>query len=223
MMNNSATLSYLSELTSKDLFTLLGDLNGLFTGWAEKLNISTMILLIAGAVLAAVIGVFGYKLIKLTLAIFMGGFGYLAGCELFGLVIKNPEKLDWLVYVFGGVLAIVFLAISIARPRVSLFVLAAALGYAMVQFYAKGNAVLGIAGAIVLGFIAIRFARVVFCLLTSAVGGFALVSFLSALLPNVAVLQLKAGEWIGLAIGAGAVLVFFIIQMVSNKRKKYRI
>lgn len=222
-MNTSATLSYLADLKNKDVFALLGDLNNAIVGWAEKLKLDAWILLAAGALLALAIGLWGYKLIKPTLALLMGGFGYVAGMELYALIAEKNANLDsWVKFAVAGGVALVFLVLSCIRPRISLFVLAAVLGYCAVLYYAKGNMVLSCAGAIVLGFVAIRFSRFFYMTFTSMLGGFALVSFANEL---IAVLLKKQLSNILLVIGisAGIGVLFLLSQALSNKRKHWRI
>ena len=207
------------NLTSKDMLSHLTDLNGKVGEWAEAIKVPSMVLFIAGIVLALLIGLVGYRLSKPTLALLMAGFGYAVGNELFAAFIgTNADKAPgWVAYVVGGVVALLFLVLSCLKPKASLLFLAAFCGYMIVGYYAKNNAILSIGGAIVMAMIGVLLSRAFYITVTSVAGGAFAVSFLSQLLPKVELLQIKSGAWIPLVIMAALAVLFIIIQAASNK------
>ncbi len=207
------------NLASKDILSHLTDLNGKIGEWAEGIKVPSIALFAAGILLALLIGVVGYRLAKPTLAVLMAGFGYVVGNELYTAFIgANAEKVPgWVIYVVGGVVALLFLVLSCLKPKASLLFLAAFCGYMIVAYYAKDNAILSIGGAILMAMIGVLLSRPFYIIVTSVAGGAFAVSFLSQLLPKIELLQIKSGAWIPLVIIAALAVLFIIIQAVSNK------
>ena len=226
-MTLSKLLSYIRGTSSKDVFEVLNELNDMVSSWAEKINISETVLLIVGLVLSIAIGFTSYKLIKLILSLATGYVGYFIGVELFTVLesklmqaAKNSVDLpDWLQYVFGGLVALLFLLLAFKRASYALFMAAAAMGFAIVAFYTDSS-ILALGGAILVAFLSVIFVRFLYIWATSAVCGFLTVSFLSALLPKQELLVLKIGNWAAILIALAVTLLFAIEQFLTNKRRK---
>lgn len=94
--------------------TVLSEMLGAF---AEKTGIHVNAFFGIGLGLAVLFGLFGYQLIKLLMALGGGYVGYLAGVELFALVQTKVSFVmpSWLIYVFGGILALVMLCLAFAK------------------------------------------------------------------------------------------------------------
>lgn len=214
-MNNILT-------AAPDVFTLLDQLNATISGWASSIKIPSMIFFIVGAVLALVIGLFGYRMIKLLLALSMGSIGYLAGVELAHFLSENIKGLPgFLSYVFGAILAIVLIVVSFKRFSYALYTVVTLIGMYLVSFYLGGAGwMLCLAGGLILALIATFVVRISFVLLTSVVGGILCVSFLGELLPNVTFLQLGTSIP-AFFVALGAVVVLFVLQLlITRKRRK---
>lgn len=213
-------LGGLQGLMSKDIFTILEELNGKIDSWAAATKIPAIVYLIVGMALACVIGLFGYKLIKLFMAICLGSLGYVVGAELFLAFHQHYEKLPtWCAYIAGGVIAIVFILLAYRHFSYALYTLAAFCGYLITAFYVDSMWV-AIGGAILLGMISILVIRLAFVLATSLIAGALAGNFLVQILPaKLVIFQGKIGEWTPLAIMLAFAVFFFILQMATNRRR----
>lgn len=222
-MSLSGCLNYLGSIGSKDVYQLLNDLNGNIALWAEKSKIPALVLLIAGLVVAAVIGFVGYKLVKPTVAVVMGYFGFFVGVEVYNLVLPKAELLKgWGVWVIGAVLALLFLSMTLMRASYALVVIAGIGGYVMTSFYID-NTWIAVGGALVVAMITAHLVRTVYILVSSTAAGFLTVSLLGEIFPKVTQLQLAPGKWIPLTIAVLVAALFVIIQGASNRHRGERI
>jgi hypothetical protein len=203
-----------------DGFAILDKMTGAIDATAAKLHIKAMILYIVGVALALVIGVLGYRLIKLVLSAGLAYFGYLVGLELFTyLGTKFADLPSFLAYVCGGIFAVLFFVAAFLRFSYALYSVLCALGAYLVVFYTGGTWLLGLGGGILFALIAIFFVRASFVLISSFVGGVCCIGFLGKLLPDVAILQLGANAT-AFYIALGAVLVFALLQFLTTRRPK---
>lgn len=222
-MSLSGCLNYLGSIGSKDVYQLLNDLNGNIALWAEKSKIPALAFLIAGLVVAAVIGCFGYKLIKPTVAVIMGYFGFFVGVEAYNLLLPKAGWLKgWGIWVIGALLALIFLSMTLKRASYALVVVAGVGGYLMTSFYID-NILIALGGALVVAMITAHLVRTAYILVSSTVAGFLTVSLLGEMFPKVMQLQLAPGKWIPLTFVVLAAALFAIIQGVSNRHRGERI
>ena len=213
-------LQYIDKLSSKDVYQVLDALNGRIADWASSLSVSAVLLFAAGLVLAWIMGLAGYRLIKLIMGLSFGTIGYLVGTACFSLL---AEKWTWLpawgVYVLGGLAAIVFLCLAFVKFSYAMFVSFALAGYCMTLFYI-GDAMIALGGGILLAMLSVFMVRVVFIPTCSFLCGFLSISFLSQLLPKAEWLQLKDGNWLSLCCAIGLSVIFAVLQFVVNRKYK---
>lgn len=218
----------------KDLFTKLCDTKGrnildVLNDWiemfADSMKIDSMIFFLVGAVIAAVIALFGLKLFKPLVALAFGVTGSTVGSQLF--VMLN-DKFHWgfssltqvaLGSVLGLLVAIVLMFLSYKALRFMFTVLMTGVGFLTSLYFWNKEYI--IAAAIALGafLVALLFYRVLFVLLT-AVGGVALtLNLLSAAFPKVTYFDWN-GNRTAFLIALGAALVCILFQALTNLRKK---
>lgn len=200
---------------------LLEMLNDRLADLASRMGINSIVLYIAAGVIAALVGLAGMHLAKVFCMFGLGGIGYLVGVELFDFLVAEVSGLskmpDFLSYVFGAVIAIVFFAFGWKRCLHVMFAVFAFVGYALVIHYVDDNYLLALGGAILLAMLATLCVKVAFIALTSAVGGFTLISLLGAMIPKASLLQLgdnKNAIWIALA----AAVVMMLFQLLTTRR-----
>ena len=213
----------MNALTELDLIGLLQKLDAGLTGLAERMHMSAIIFYAAAAVVALIIGIAGMHLAKILSSFTLAGIGFLGGSALFGYL-KGDLALSWLAkipdgfaYILGLIVAIVFFILGWKKCLHVIFGIFTILGYVVMNFYVPGKLLLAIGAAVLLGMIAISLVRLAFAALTSFVGGFVLISMVSAIWPAVAVFQLGshvAAAWIA----AGVSVVLFVVQMITTRR-----
>ena len=201
---------------------LIGQLIERTAQFAAKVDAGEKAMFVAGAILAAVIGLLGYRLIKPIMGIFIGLVGYFAGVELFrylrettSVIAKAPE---WTGYIVGAVIALMVMSLGFAKFSYAMFTLFAVIGYNFIARELPGRWLIAVAGAVVLALLSILVVRFSFILLTSAVGGFGLVAYLGELLPKANFLQLgeaRAAFWVAF----GVSVFFFLFQYLTRNRK----
>lgn len=205
------------------------NLNGLITEMivkadqiAEKFGVATISMLIVGAVLALILGLFGYRLIKLFMGIGIGLVGYFAGLVLFSYLQETVSMFSmlpsWIAYILGAVLALIFMILGFSRFSYAMFAMFALAGYYFTDLYLPNHLLLAIAGAAVVALLSVLLVRFSFIVVSSAIGGFVAMVYASAIFPNVGILQLgerKAALWITIGVS-----VFFVLfQYVTRDRK----
>lgn len=219
-MGLTNALGYLEGVMSKDIFAILADLNGKVGAWSTATKIPAIVFFLVGIALACVIGLFGYKLIKLLMAASLGSLGYVVGAELFLAFHQHYAKApEWCAYIAGGVIAIAFILLAYRYFSYALYTVAALCGYIIVSFYVD-NLWVALGGAILFGMISVLILRVSFVLATSLIAGVFAGNCLVQILPaNLVIFQGKIGEWTPLAIMLAISLFFFIIQLATNRRR----
>ena len=210
----------LKSLLNSDPIDLLGKWNDQLADLAERMNVDSLVLYIAAGVLAVLVGLAGMHLAKLFCMVGLGGVGYLIGVELFGYLQSNVDVLtkwpDFLSYIFGIVIALVFCVFGWKKCLYVMYATFALLGYSLVIQYATKNVLLAVGGAVLLAMIASFIMKVAFIALTSAVGGFAMVSILGAIWSDVSILQLGFDNnaiWVAV----GAAVVMMIVQLITTR------
>ncbi len=216
-------LSMFTSIVSKDLFTLMQELNGCIDRWADKLNWHAAILYGAAILLSILFGCLAYKLRRPLIALLLAGGGYLLGCELY-LVME--QSADWmptvLAPIFGSILAIIFFSLACAVPSVSLVLTMGVLGGCVASFYL--DSVLLICGAaLLLAFLAALIMRTTYILVTSCVASLFTVSFVGGMLPSVKAFQLATETWYSFLIAGGLFVVYLLIQFEINRYRRERL
>lgn len=208
---------------SYSLYDLLSEMIGRTSELAAKVEVSERSAFIAGTVLAVIVGLLGYRLIKIFMGLFIGLVGYLAGVELFfylrattSVIAPAPE---WISYVVGAFLAVMFMALGFSKFSYAVFVLYALIGFNFLNYYLPNHFLLAMAGAVVLALLSTLVIRFSFVLISSAIGGFAAVMYLAALLPKVRFLHLGA-EPFAVWVAVGIAVFFFTFQYATRRRKK---
>ena len=210
-------LNYIKSASSKDLYTVLSDVNSAINGWAEKLQLESFILFILAAVLAVSVGLFGYKLIKLVSALGMAYIGYFVGIEFYHIVAPRFSWLpEWSAYIFAAVVAIAFLLLAFSKFSYTVYTMSAVMGYFITMFYVD-NTVFAVGGALIFAMLSVHFLRIVFITTTSFISGLLTVSFLSQIFPKVAIFDTSSESIPSLILAYGLVVVFAVVQFVINR------
>ena len=218
-MTLAKILDYLLSLGSKDLFGLVTDMNT----YGEYLTTATKLPAIAFSILGIVIGLFlgllGYKLFKLVVAVVASGIGFFAGVEFFLTYIWGKFDMvpAYCCYVIAAVPAVVLFIFAVKKPVGGLFVTAALTGAIITSAYTDGKMLI-IAGALLIALIAGAAPRFIFATITSFLGALIGVVNLAQVLPNVALLQIKNDNLLSLAIVGGAFVFFILIQMLITRK-----
>ena len=207
-----------------DVVTILDQVTDKMGAVAEQLNLPAVVLYAGGALLALVIGLFGYKLIKLLMGLGAAGVSFVAGVVLFDLITSKLklELGDIATYVAAGVFALIMFFLSFKLFNYVMYLGMAALGYAVVGFYVGAEHMLiALAGGVVFALITMLFTRLSFVVLTSFAGGYLALAMASAIMPGVEMLQLGTGI-VPIAIGAGVAFVMFVFQMITSHKAAKR-
>ena len=215
--------TYIEKATSMDVLEVLNKVNDLLVRGADKVKIPHVAMFLIAAVLAVVIGVMGYRLMRPAVAILLGVFGLAVGVELIQAIPKLPAWVpDWTPWVLGVLAALAFFFMGYFRPQSSLAAVSALAGYFMVSFYTD-NVVLAWGGAILLALITAHLVRSSVIWITGIASGFFTVSFLSRVFPKIEQLQIGYDNWIGFVI-IGVVVIFYVfVQYVMNRHRSERI
>ena len=207
----------------KDIVSILAEVNAQLEALAANFNLPAYVLFGAGIALAAILGLFGYRLIKLLMGVASAGAAYFVGVELFKLA-EGALKLNLptaVTYVAGAVCAVAMFFLAFRLFSYVLYVGMAGLGYFVVTFYVGSeHFIIALAGGIVLALLSMMFTRFVFVLLTSLVSSFAVVSMVSALLPDVKYVDLSQGIIPYVVAGTLACVFFFCQYLICRKLKK---
>lgn len=214
--------------------------------FASKIHLDASWLMIATAVLALIVGIFGYKLIKLWMAVTAGFIGYWGGAALFTFLTEKSELIaklpEFSGYILGGIFAVAFLYLGWRKFSYVMFTWFVVLGMAIVEKYTNNPLVflsffgifikdslispisMYLAGGLLLGLLATLFARVAFAALSSLAGSLFLFYFACEYFP-----ALAENGWVNFVanrnanyVMLGTAVVFFAIQLLINKRKRRR-
>ena len=215
--------TYIEEATSMDVLEVLNKVNDLLVRGAEKVKIPQVAMFLIAAVLAVVIGVMGYRLMRPAVALLLGLVGLAVGVELIEALPKLPAWVpEWTPWIVGILVAAAFFFMGYFRPQSSLAAISALAGYFLVSFYTD-NVVLAWGGAILLALITAHLVRSSLIWITGIASGFFTVSFLSCVFPKVEQLQIGYDNWIGFVIVGVAVIFYVFVQYVMNRHRSERI
>lgn len=180
---------------------------------AESINIPEMAVLIAGLLLAAFIGIMGYKYIKLVSMAIFGVIGYAIGSGFFYMA-KNLWGWDlpeFIAYLLGVAMFVLLGGLVYKRFVYALFFMAGMVGF-LVGYFIYPNYFLAAAVAILVALLAMSFVRWGFIIILSVSAGFILVGTISAMVPDIRLLSLTEG-FVGILIAVVASLIFVAIQL----------
>ena len=206
------------SFNTTNLTSVLSDLNTKISDFAAEIVLDPKILFGIGIALAAIIGLFGYKMIKLILSLSMAYVGYEVGADLIALVAEKIEGTPaWMEYVCGGLIDVVLLAMAFAKFSYVWFGSAAVLGYmVMTMFVPSTYGWLALGGALLIAMLAVMLIRTMFVLATSFISGALCVSFLSAMFPNWTLLNLGESAY-AIWFVCGVAILFALVQFISNR------
>ena len=196
----------------------VGNLNNTLSDLAAKFSVDARILFGVGIGLALIVGLFGYKMIKLLLSLGFAAVGYTAGTQLFLFLGSKIENLPgWAEYVCGGVLALLFLCMSFAKFSYVWFGSAVLMGgVAASLFIPEEYPLLILGAALVIGLISVMLIRTRFILTSSFGAGLLCVNFTFGLLPSMTWLDLQSSKY-ALWIAVGIAVVLALVQFASNR------
>lgn len=215
-------MSKITELLHTGVGDLLIKVNNRFDWLAEKTGWNTTVFCVVAIAVAVILGLWAMRLIKPISALIVGGVGYLAGTEIYRLLVANigfMEKWpEWGKYIAGGVLALVLAILGWKKCLHAVLVVYAIAGYYLASYYFANNVWVGIAGALLLTLLAAFVVRFAFILVTSASSAYLLVLAVGKLLPKLSWLQLGgADRTIALCIFGTVAIVLFLIQCETTR------
>ena len=217
------SIAYLKNITSKDIFQLLTDLNGNIAKWSDWSHIPELLFGIVGVLLALAIGLAGYKLIRPLVAVVSAYAGLIVGMQLFHLMDAKwphlPILIGWLLAI---AVAALFAVLAFARASYVWAILGGAGSYCMVLFYVNSTTLaLGVAFLIA---IAISYlVRTSYILATGTAAGLLTVNFLSVVFPKVTAFDLQIDRPLSLVIAASLALIFILTQYATNRFRGERL
>ena len=190
------------------------------SAFAASIKIPDMVLFALGSLIALLIGVIGYKCVKLLSATFFGVCGYAIGNALVSVA---KAKLELEVPGFVGIIiGIVLLAVLgyLAYKKFA-YALFGMIWFAIFVFayFVFPNYVLAAAAGLVVALASTYFVRFAVIVITSFFGGFAVVAMISAMVPWVKVFNFNQGI-ISKILALAVFAVFVIIQFATTQSKK---
>lgn len=187
---------------------------------AADLNVAEGLLFVVGAVLALVVGLFGYRLLKLVSAVGMGVVGFGVGSALFDFLMLQgilPELPGFIAYILGAVLALVFAFLGYKKFTYALFYGAFSIISGFV-WGLTGDATIAMGLGLLLAIIAILIVRVATVLLTSFVGSFLVIGFAGQMLTDLIDINIaSANSDLGLLIALGLGAIFTLLQFLFSR------
>ena len=174
-------------------------------------------ILVAGMVLAVLIGTLGYKYIKLVAAAVLGGVGYAVGLYGFRFIegrlgFNLPNIADYLI---GAVVLVLLGYLAYKKFTYALFMIAGAFGF-LVGYFIYPNYFVGAACAVVVAMVAMCFIRYGFVTILSVCAGFLFMGMLSAWLPGIRLLSLSEG-FVGRILALILAAAFAAIQLYLSR------
>ena len=190
------------------------------SAFAASIKIPDMVLFALGALIALLVGVIGYKCVKLFSAACFGVGGFAAGYALFS-VVNTKFELDAPKFV-GVIIGLVLLAVLgyLAYKKFA-YALFGVIGFAIFVFayFVYPNYLLAVAAGILAALISTYCVRLAVIVITSFFGGFTVVAMVSAMVPWVKVFNFNQGI-ISKLIALGVFVIFAIVQFATTHSKK---
>ena len=167
----------------------------------------------AGLILAVLVGIFGYKYIKLVSTVAFGVVGYAIGLTVFRMVEQRfawnlPGFVDYL----AGVAMLVLLGyLAYRKFAYALFIMVGAIGF-LIAFFIHPSYLLGAICAVVVALITMNFVRYGFITVLSVSAGFLSVGMVSAMFPDVRWFDLTQGI-VGKILALLVSFAFVVVQL----------
>lgn len=185
---------------------------------AAGINVPEKVVLVLGLVLAALVGVFGYKYIKLLTTGIFGVAGFVIGFEVFTMVNRH---FAWnlpgaCAYIVGVVMLFGLGYLAFKKFVFALFGMAALAGF-VGAYLVHPDYFLAIAAAVIVSMVSMYFIRYAFTAIISSAAAFVTVAMVASLIPSFTWASLIAsttGKWVAL----GVAIVYFIIQLLPSKK-----
>ena len=186
---------------------------------AAKISVPEKAVYALGLVLAVLLGVLGYKYIKLVTTAVFGVAGYIIGFELFRMV-NNHFSLDLpssAAYVVGVVLLLALGYLSYKKFAYGMFGLAGVAGF-LLAYFIYPNLFLAIAAAVLVAMFSMYFVRYAFVSILSVAAGFLFMGMVSAFIPTLKLVSLTNG-FIGKLFAMLIACVFIGIQLSVTRKE----
>ena len=185
---------------------------------AAGINVPEKVVLVLGLILAALVGVFGYKYIKLLTTGVFGVAGYVIGFEVFTMVNRH---FAWnlpgaCAYIVGAVMLFGLGYLAFKKFVFALFGMAALAGF-VGAYLVHPDYFLAIAAAVIVSMVSMYFIRYAFIAIISSAAAFVTVAMVASLAPSLTWVSLIAsttGKWVAL----GVAIVYVIIQLLPAKK-----
>lgn len=199
-------------LGSGGITEALNLVNEKMSSLATIIKLPALVLFVLGAVAAILVGSVGYKYIKLFSTACFAVAGYGIGNALFDVA---KAHWNWNVpNLIGTIVGLAFLALlgylAYKKFAYALFGVACFTGFVL-AYFVYPNYLLAIAAGVIVALLSMHFVRYAFVTITSFGAGFVLISMLSAIAPNSALLKLGEG-FMGKFFAVIVSLLFVAIQ-----------
>lgn len=213
-----------ADRMGRDVFSVLSDINANISSFAEKIHLPSLVFYILGVAIALFLGICGYKFIKLFMSLSFAAIGYCVGTEVVVFInskLTDYETMSWVKYVLGGLFALLFLVLAFRKFSYVMFAEIALVGISTGLFYLDGNKVLALGTGLLLALLCVYIVRWAFIVISSAVGGFMIVDFLSQIITKADFLKLDSSI-VALCIAIGLSVVFIVVQLISTQKLVFR-
>lgn len=184
-------------------------------------------ILVAGMVLAVLVGTLGYKYIKLLSTTVFGIVGFVIGFAGFRMVKAHfawdtPDFVDYVI----GIVVLAFLGyLAYKKFSYALFTIAGATGFLIGYFISSHfltaepstHYLVGTAAAIVIALVAMSFVRYGFISVLSVGAGFTFMAMLSELLPDFRFFN--PSELVGMLLAIIIACIFVAIQLSLSRKE----
>ena len=180
---------------------------------ANTLHTQPEMLLGLGICLTVAIGMLAYKYVKIFLSLIASVLGFFAGTELY-FALQTETMPNWVGYVFGLVLMVVFFWLAYGRASYVWYAMVAILGYCITRFYIADSLVAAIGGAFVLAMLSIAFFRILYLALTSLGCGVLTTSLIWGMGPGCGVFALSSHNAVFWLMSLLLTLLFVAVQLL---------
>ena len=186
-------------------------------------KIPEKVILVAGLLLATLVGILGYKYIKLLSTATFGIVGFVIGFAGFRMV---KEHFGWnisgaLDYLMGIAMLALLAYLAYKKFAYALFAIAGATGF-LVGYFIYPSYFVGVAAAIIIALVAMSFVRYGFIGVLSVGAGFTFIGMISAMAPSIRLFSLSEG-FVGRLMAVIIAVIFAGIQLYLSRSeaKKY--
>ena len=190
------------------------------SAFAASIKIPELVLFAFGALVALLVGVIGYKCVKLLSAACFGIGGYAIGHALFTAA---KAKFEWNVPNFVGIIiGVVLLAVlGYLAYRKFAYALFGMIWFAIFLFayFVYPNYLVAAAAGLVAALLSAYFVRLAVIVVTSFVGGFTVVAMVSAMVPWVKFFNYSQTK-LSIVLALVIFVIFAIVQLATTKPKK---